>query len=274
MVVAAVVAILVCVAVVVLSRVRRSAQQTEDSTQIRGLHQGMVLWRQSNDDSYPLPSLLDRNNDTVAATGGEKNTTANIMSILIYNGFVGTEVCIALGETNPNIRAMKNYSFKAPARAANPAKALWDPAFAADFTGGNIGNFSYAHMLPADERLKKTWKDTFQASEAVLGNRGPQVTSMGVGPDGARRSRMAISDSNTLRIHGSSAAWAGNVAYNDNHIGFEISMAPTQYKDGPGKAWSDCLFFDEPDDPKRTNNFLGIFTKAGATGAEYRAIWD
>ena len=41
----------------------------KDSTQIRGIHQGMVLWAQNNKDQYPLPSVIDAHNDTVADQG-------------------------------------------------------------------------------------------------------------------------------------------------------------------------------------------------------------
>lgn len=258
-----------------LGMARASSRQIKDSTQVRGIHQAMVLWRQGNDDSYPLPSRVDKDNFTVAEVGREKDTTVNIVSMLIYSGFIGPEMCISPAESNSDIRAMKKYSLSKPAKAVNPAKALWDPAFAVDFTGGKKGNFSYAHTLPADERLKYTWSNTFEAREAVVGNRGPEIASMTTTRDG-RLFAPARVKSNTYLIHGGRTTWEGNIAYNDNHISFEtrIDPEPTLYKDGAGKEWFDCLFFDEQDDPKRTNNFLGVFTKAGATGAEYRAIWD
>src|SRR5215831_18923604 len=74
---------------------RQSSRQIKDSTQVRGIHQGMVLALPQNDDSYPLPSRLDKGDTTVAAQGREKDTTANIISILIYNGFVGPELCVS-----------------------------------------------------------------------------------------------------------------------------------------------------------------------------------
>ena len=42
--------------------------------------------------------------------------------------------------------------YDAPKAAVNPANALWDPAFNADFTGGKTGNDSYAHVQPAGAR--------------------------------------------------------------------------------------------------------------------------
>src|SRR4051812_41300107 len=58
---------------------RASARQIEDANHVRGVHQSMVLWRQQNDDSYPLASLVDKDDATVSESGRAKDTTANIM---------------------------------------------------------------------------------------------------------------------------------------------------------------------------------------------------
>jgi hypothetical protein len=129
-------------------------------------------------------------------------------------------------------------------------------------------------MLPADERLA-IWANTFKATEAALGNRGPEIS----GVKTTKRDRTfttVLPSSNTYLIHGGRTTWEGNIAYNDNHVNFETRIAPeaTQYKDGSGVEWFDCLFFDEPDDPASKNNYLGNFVKAGTTKAEFRSIWD
>jgi hypothetical protein len=82
--------------------------------------------------------------------------------------------------------------------------------------------------------------------------------------------------SNTFLIHGAKETWEGNIAYNDNHVQYETALAPAgaTYKDAADAKQADCLFFDETDDASKINNFMGIFTKAGATKAEYGAIWD
>jgi hypothetical protein len=193
--------------------------------------------------------------------------------MLIYNGFFSPELCVSPEEVNTSIKVMANYSYSNPATAVRPGAALWDPAFSVDFTGGKVGNMSFAHMLPAEERLKD-WTNNFDASRAVVGSRGPQVASVAKGAGSSVTPTLATPGSNTLKMHAASTAWAGNIAYNDNHVTAEVSMAPTLYKDAAGVAWSDCLFFDEADDPSARNNYLGIFTTAGATGAEFKAIWD
>jgi type II secretory pathway pseudopilin PulG len=277
-----VVAILVVFLLPLMAPRHHGSRQIKDSMQVRGIHQGMVLWAQNNKDVYPLPSLLDSNNDTVAAEGEAKDTTANIMSVMIYNGFFSPELCVSPAEANGNIKVMDGYggspaySYSNPKAAVNPGKALWDPAFSTDFTGGKTGYFSYGHMLPAGTRREKDWTNNFDAARAAIGNRGPEMAGVGTKEDPHAKLRVVNPNTNTFLIHGGRTTWEGNIAYNDNHINFETRLDPesTPYKDAKGKAWFDCLFFDEADDPSGRNNFLGNFVKAGSSVEEFKSIWD
>ena len=46
------------------------------------------------------------------------------------------------------------------------------------------------------------------------------------------------------------------------------------YGAADGKQWPDVWCYDEPDDPKSVNDYLGIFIKAGETPADFKAVWD
>src|SRR6478736_6361381 len=81
------VVLLIGILLPVMTQARRGPHHSSESSYIRGIHQGMVLWAQNNKDVYPLPSLVDVKDDTVAEKGREKDTTANIMSLMIFNGF-------------------------------------------------------------------------------------------------------------------------------------------------------------------------------------------
>src|ERR1044071_643569 len=63
----------------------------KDSAQLRGVHQAMVFWAQNNKDCSPLPSLVDPSNTTVPEVGAAKDTTSNILSILVWNGSINPE---------------------------------------------------------------------------------------------------------------------------------------------------------------------------------------
>jgi prepilin-type N-terminal cleavage/methylation domain-containing protein len=269
------------------SRGHRGPRTPKCAYNVRGIHQGMILFAQNNKDQYPLPSVLDKANHTVALAEGAdpttKDTTAAIISTLIYGTFFGPEICISPAESNGSIVLDNDYQYAEPRGTVDPKLALWDPNFSADFSGkagieaGGKGqsNFSYAHMMPSGARAAKWTHTNFDATQAVLGNRGPLITSV---TKGIRRAVTPAFDtgSNTLLIHGSRTAWEGNIAYNDNHVSFESTMwtESVTYKDGAGAEWLDLLHFDEPDDASGLNNFLGIYTQAGPTPAAFKTIWD
>lgn len=254
----------------------------KDATQVRGIHQGLVLWAQNNKDRYPMPGEFDTANATIDAPAETKNTTANILSILIFNNFFSPELCVSPLETNPSIGIEDAYAFETPPQAADPRKAMWDPAFIADFSRPGVpGNkppahVSYGHLRPADARLEQ-WRTTgFDPNLAVIGNRGPEVSGVTYAKKGEPKAQLVNPGSNTLRIHGSRDTWEGNIAYNDNSVNFETSPAPEAktYENAAKAMRRDVLFFDEPDDPRSLNNFLGVYTTSGTTSAEFKAIWD
>lgn len=253
------------------------SRQLKDQTQVRGIVQAMSLWAQNNGDQYPLPSLVDKDNATVADIGATKNTTANIFSLLVFNGCIPTEICVSPAESNGKMEVFTKYALEKPPTAVNPEKALWDPSFNADFTGDKQSHLSYANLQPFGPRAKR-WGSTMVATDAQVGNRGPEIKEIQ-----RRRSSFTpipmLNDSNTYLIHGGRKTWEGNIAYGDTHVNFETSMIgddPQVWPHYEGKAGRtpDCLFFDEPDDVKRDNVFMSIFTKAGAEAKDWKAIWD
>jgi len=244
LVVIAIIALLIGILLPALGKARASARQLKDSTQIRGVHQGMILWAGNNSDKYPIPSEIDKANQTLAA--GVKDLTRDIMSVLIFNGFFSPELCVSPAETNGNLKIYDKYQYSEPQAASGTDKKLaaWDPAFRALNTDvvrtGNIagdpGGFSYGHMPPVGNRRPK-WSNTFQATEAALGNRGPAYSANGSGATitwvlvasttnpGGGTTPIGVG-SNTLAIHGGRTTWEGNISYNDNHVNFETRPDP------------------------------------------------
>ncbi len=261
LVVIAIIALLIGILLPALGKARASARQVKDSTQVRGIHQGMVLWAQNNSETYPLPSAIDRANQTINSATGflAKDLPRHITSIMIFNGFFSPELAISPAESNPNIRIDDKYAYSEPNTAAVAKNALWDPAFRAHPAGGDglqaggdtntlvrtgagtapLGGFSYAYMPPFGSRRVK-WSNTFVSTEAILANRGPSYQPLSSGtattpwvpvdsgatvPNNGGNIRFGT-NSNAMLIHGGRTSWEGNVVYNDNSVRFETRPDP------------------------------------------------
>ena len=309
LVVIAIIALLVGILLPALGKARQSARQLKDSTQVRGIVQSMIVFAQNNGSQYPLPSNLDTANQTVAQTGEAKNTTSNMLSVMIFNGNIAPEILISPAEANTgSVQRDDNYEYNNPQGAVSSANALWDPRFQgtpagafapgcnmtvnnADTATANIGNQSYAHVLPFGKR-RSQWSDSFSTTEAVFGNRGPSYAANDSGqyPSTGRWTLLADAGgtgSVTLLIHGGRTTWEGNIGYNDAHVSFETKPNPDGVTytrtTGTPKAVTDNLFVNESDQQggdsgttiiNGTNAYMRAYAQSTTTGdVTYAQRW-
>jgi prepilin-type N-terminal cleavage/methylation domain-containing protein len=280
LVVIAIIALLIGILLPALGKARQSARQLKDSTQVRGIHQGMVVWAQNNGDDYPLPSRIDKGNFVITAPVGsevQKDLTRHIFSMMIFNGSLSTEIFINPAEANGQVKLYDSYQFDNPGGALVSTQATWDPTFrgspkdlAIPSSTQTDGNNSYAHNIPVGKR-KSRWTNSFVATEAVIGDRGPCYTLSGTGT-AATWNLLASSlfgdQSITLLIHGSRVKWEGNVGFNDNHVDFlnkadpeNVTFSFTNLPPGQ-RSLPDNIFINEND---QTRTVTGGGETAGGT---------
>jgi type II secretory pathway pseudopilin PulG len=274
---------LVCAVAWIGGSLVADSRKRGDMARLRSIVSAIDSWASSNAGLYPLPSLMDTRNATVPEIGPAKDTTANIFSMLIFSSFFPPEYLVSEAEVNSSITVDETHSLDDPPTALDPSHAQWDPSFRADFSRGGAGNVSFAHTIPLVNPASAgppRWGQPAIPGRAVVSNRGPDVMSVtpatvgeptpvfSAAPGGGR--------SNTFRIHGGSRTWEGVVAYGDGSVTFETSVAPPglNYAAAHGRLLRDVLFFDEPDDAAGSNNYLGIFTTAGAAAKDFTAIAD
>jgi prepilin-type N-terminal cleavage/methylation domain len=305
LVVIAIIALLIGILLPALGKARKSARQLKDSTQIRGLLQGMVIFAQQNGDRYPLPSVLDTANKTAPgyAKASQKDISRHMFSKLVFDGFVPTELLVSPAEVNGAYQVDDGYEFSKPTAITNQQDrelALWDPAFTAtpaDNTEGEVktfkresegavrqfGSFSYGHTVAIGKR-RALWGNTFSAVEAAVSTRGPVYAIDG--PDTWK----LFEDSNTsngktplgknsvtLNIHGSRGRWQGLVGFNDNHVEFVQSESPsnlvltfTQETQAQFRTQADNIFVNE-NDAKRTDTVAETAASLNITGNQGKA---
>lgn len=240
LVVIAIISLLISILLPSLGKAREAARQLKDSSSIRSMLQGMVIWAGNHDESYPLPSAIDRGNSTIPLAPNEppqvKDNTGNIFSLMVYNAFLPVEMAICPAEVNPNIIRDPGYEYNFPSKAVMPGSAVFDPGFGG-YPGeygpgtptsgrrydGTVGYVSYAHTPPFGDRAAQ-WKSTLDAHTAVLANRGPSYDGT---PSAWRLTPgLAGEGSNRLRIFGGPRTWEGNVGYNDGHVSFTNNPDP------------------------------------------------
>ncbi|MGD9690589.1 MAG: type II secretion system protein [Phycisphaerales bacterium] len=303
LVVIAIIALLVGILLPALGKARQSARQLKCATQVRNIVQSCLIWSQQNKENFPLPSQIDKGNTTInvgATAQRTKDNTGNIVSLLIWNGAISPEVCVSPAESNSQIAIDDGYQNANPQGAATPASALWDPRFGgtpsdtgapARRTTGR-GSVSYAHAIPFGTPRASRWSNTFNATEAVWGNRGPTyegATSNDSGPYPPATTGWKLANgtlgtnSNTLLIHGGRNTWEGNIGYNDGHVNFETRPDPTEitYRRDTGSPLTvpDNFFVNESDDATDggrpatelpgSNAYLRMISGVSGTDAAY-----
>ena len=212
---------------------RARAKQLKDQTQITAIHKSFLSHARGFQGILPTPGLFDRlpveGLGQVPGRGAEditQNTTANLLSMCIMANYISPELCVGPSEPSPRVSVFADpngYDYAAYNAATN---VFWDTNFKADLHV--LSHVSYAHLPIAGDRKSKHWRDTFDGSQPIIGNRGP----LG-----------GVHDPNSItnKIHPPFDKWTGVIVFSDGHA--ELStIFPTFPRIGGGHQIApECL---------------------------------
>lgn len=214
LVVISIIALLIGILLPALGAARRTARQMQNSTQLRGIHQGMVVYSQSNLTYFPALSTSGALDAAVTGsyTAGAASATVfgiNAMARLLNGNYF-----------NPN------YMYSP---AENVSTTIQMTAVGAVTTA----NYSYSvlQITAAGEARAAEWKDNVSGAAAILSDRLLSSTGddsvAGATADGTPANYRSIWTSN-------SGDWRGTVTMGDNSTAFQVTATITNTKYGSG----------------------------------------
>lgn len=235
LVVISIIALLIGILLPALGAARRTARQMANNTQLRGIHQGMVVFAQSNktggrDGFFPGIDADGTFHDGAQPAGnfvGTPSLPTNTMALMLNDNLFPPEYC------------------------NNPADSDVQPV---DFdVNSAIGtdNFSYVMIElndafpgppPGDEKPDRSradeWKETLNTSAAIISDKNTGANAV-------------VDDQvSSVWTERSSGDWRGGIANNDNSTSFETSPELEQTKYGNNVTNDiDNIFLEDGDNP-------------------------
>jgi len=172
LVVIAIIALLIGILLPALGRARSNAKYMKCATQIKQIHQALVLWAEDYRGEFPLPNeFSEETADQAAETG---NSTANLHSLMIFNNFYSPELAVCPSEPNGAVSVDEDYDYGQGTTNLQDTDQ-WDPDFKGDIENARNGsNVSYANMAPIGSRVNAEWQNSLNSSFAMLSDRGPR----------------------------------------------------------------------------------------------------
>ena len=266
LVVISIIALLIGILLPALGAARRTARQMSNSTQMRGIQQGLVTFAQSNKKG---------GNDGFFAGLNSSGDWAEVPQASIANNeYGGTGANTLSSKPGGTFALMLNGNFFTPEYIINPAdsgatEASFDVAANAEINGGK---YSYAMLdLDADssggtdptmdegpdDARAREWKETLNTSAIVL-------TDMNTG-----NNTVVGGEISSVWTEENEGDWRGTVTRNDNSTSFETTPTFEQTKYGNGEAVDEDHLFSDTGGTSGTDD---VYTDGGAAGANAAMI--
>ena len=210
LVVISIIALLIGILLPALGAARRTARQLTNSTQVRGIHQGMVTFSQGNksgtNDGF-FPGLTGKGAAAPAVTGdmpaaavADDNTfIGNGLARMVQGNYYTPDYAISPAETVPGTISAHPLDGKLAATASNTSYGWLNVA--------STYNVDPTKMISTEVGPNKApalseWSETLNTSAIVLGDRSHDTGDKSIWSD---------------------TEWRGTIARNDNSTGFEAS---------------------------------------------------
>lgn len=257
LVVISIIALLIGLLLPALGAARQAARKIASGTQLRGIHQGMVIFAQENKGWYPglksdgkplRGTGTGDPRDLFCHLGGNETYRSGApglgierrLAVMMERKYFPLEYLISPGETASEVEPVDPNTYTGPLNGANVRPN--SSSFALLYIGdpSDAGNWT-----PTPRSLE--WGDTGNTLAVVMADR-------------------AISDSGTQAQHApasgeihsiwtdAGSGWAGNIANNDNSVAFANSeiIEQTRYDKAPTKP--DDNMFSSQDFPATEKN--------------------
>jgi len=236
LVVISIIALLIGILLPALGAARRTARQMQNSTQVRGIHQGHVLYSQGNNTYY---AGLDATGKGMASITSVANTTYGC----------------AANNASGSFALLLNGNYFTPAYAINPAETNAAVLALTTQAAVTTANYSYcvsqvvatAAGLPTDTGRAPEWKDNTNTQAVVISDR----VLNGASTEVAGSTDIATTNYRSTWTT-TDGDWRGSVVFGDNSTTFLTTCTGQTTKYGT------------------TTNSANdnIFTTAAATSAE------
>lgn len=190
----------------------RSSRRSMHSTQMRGMHQGLITFANSNRNYFPG---LDRTGDPAGLN------VENRYQLLLDGNYFTPEYAISPMESDPSIT---EYAYTGAVTA---------------------NNYSFAMLqVPHAGGRYTEWSATLNSQAVVMSDRntGTEIDTYGIHNDRWESSSLMGCSYNHRQPYVDAGHWIGSVLYNDNHVTFIETDTLEDSKYGDVSVTADKLF--------------------------------
>ncbi len=227
LVVISIIALLVGILLPALGAARRAARQGQSNTQVRGIHQSMVMYSQGNRTWYPGFNSRGENAAAGAATDPIGTMSGGAVEhrygVMLGNAYFTGEYAISPAETATKIIwttqqvTSANYSF---AMIKVSGQDVAGPVT------NNIGR-------------REEWRQTLNGQAVIMTDR-LRSSSLADSVGGATAAPIDLS---SIHTDLNSGQWNGSIGWNDNHVKFSSTPeVTTKYTANKGVIEGDQIY--------------------------------